>query len=180
MNVYDETFFIPAGDFRRDDETIGFIGPLIAAAPSIFSTVMGLFGNKQTAQFQGLAGIQSGGQQLIQTLNQIKTNLQSGQMAPAQAVSEAQRIASTLQDPTIFYPAKKGNDAAALTQFKAQAAAMVQEIQSLAAAMAQAQQAAGIDPATGRPLSNAGISTNTLLIAALGIGGVLLLTNRGS
>lgn len=178
IQVYDEKFFNPAGDFRRGDETTGFIAPLIIAAPAIFQTVMGLF-NKQTAQFQGLAGIQSGGQQLLQALSQIKSGLQSGQMSPQDAVSEAQRIAGTLSDPKIFYPAKKGKDAAELTQIKAAAAAAVSEIQTLASQIAQAQQAAGIDPRTGRPLpSSGGLSTTTLMLVGGGLLGVYFMTKE--
>jgi len=177
--VYDEKFYNVT-----DDETLGFafIPALIGAAPGIFQTVMGLFGGGQSAQFQGLAGINNGGQQLMQALNQIKSGLASGQINPQQAVSEAQRIAGTLNDPTIFYPAKKGNDAAALQQFKQQAAAAVQEIQAMASQAAAAAAArAGIDPVTGQPTGGlGGISATTLLLVAGGLGAVYMLTNRGA
>lgn len=184
--IYDEKYFDPPGDFRRGDDTMGiapFVIPLVTAMPSMIQSVLGIFGfGKPKAQFQGLAGIQSGGQQLLQALSGIKTALGSGQISPQEAVSEAQRLGATINDTTIFYPAKKGLDAAELTKIKGQVAAAVTAIEQLAAQVTQAMQAAGVDPRTGQPLPSSsplgGLSTTTLLMAAGGLLGVYFLTQN--
>ena len=163
--IYNEDFF--NANFDPQDENLGLapiVAPLIAAAPGIFQSIMGLFGGGRKAQFQGLAEINAAGQQATQAMQQIMAGLQSGQMSPAQAVSEAQKIVAQFNDPSIVYPAQKGDDAAARNQFISQLNAALQQIQAKAASMPAGGGAAG---------SIAGFSTNTLLLVG---GGVLLFT----
>lgn len=165
---------------RSGGQSFGFIPALIGAAPGIFSTVMGLF-NKRKAQYQGLAEINAAGSQAVQAMQQILAGLQSGQMSPQQAVSEAQRIVQQFNDPSVVYPAKKGNDAAARNNFIQQLNQLLQQVQTAAAQVTQASRAAGIDPATGRPIpggSGDGISSTTLLLVGGGLLGVYLLTSQ--
>ena len=164
--IYNEDFF--NANFDPQDENLGlapFVIPLITAAPSMLQSVLGIFGiGQRKAQFQGLAEINAAGQQATQAMQQIMAGLQSGQMSPAQAVSEAQKIVAQFNDPSIVYPAQKGDDAAARNQFISQLNAALQQIQAKAASMPAGGGAAG---------SIAGFSTNTLLLVG---GGVLLFT----
>lgn len=152
-----------------DDQTLGFafLAPLIGAAPGIFQSIVGLFGGGRKAQFQGLAEINTAGQQATAAMDQIKAALASGQMQPAQAVSEAQKIVAQFNDPKIVYPASKGADAAARNQFIAALNQSLTQIQSLAAS-APAAQANGSG-------SIGGISTNTLLLVGGGLLAVFML-----
>ena len=134
--IYNEDFYNASID--PHDENLGLAplaGALIAAAPGIFQSVMGLFGGGRKAQFQGLAEINAAGQQATQAMQQILAGLSSGQMSAAQAVSEAQKIVAQFNDPSIVYPAKKGDDAAARNQFISQLNSMLQQIQAKAATM---------------------------------------------
>jgi hypothetical protein len=155
-----------------DDETMGDFGAsaglaLIGAAPGIFQSIMSLFGGGRKAQFQGLAEINAAGQQATQAMDGIKAALSSGQMAPAQAVAEAQKIVHQFNDPKIVYPAKKGDDAAARNNFIASLNQSLQQIQTLAA---------------NAPANNAnalgGISTNTLLLVGVGLLAVMMLSKN--
>ena len=154
--IYNPDYYNASYDPHDENLGVAFVAPLIAAAPGIFQSIMGLFGGRK-AQFQGLAEINAAGQQATEAMNQIMAGLSSGQMAPSQAVSEAQKIVAQFNDPSIVYPAKKGNDAAARTQFISQLNVLLSQIQAKAAAM----------PSGG---STAGISGSTLLL----IGGGLL------
>ena len=133
--------------FDPHDENLGLAplaGALIGAAPGIFQSIMGLFGGGRKAQFQGLAEINAAGQQATQAMQQILTGLSSGQMAPAQAVSEAQKIVQQFNDPSIVYPAKKGDDAAARTQYISQLNGLLQQIQTKASSMPASSSVGGI------------------------------------
>ncbi|MDI1241215.1 MAG: hypothetical protein PSX80_04765 [bacterium] len=168
--VYRDDYFNTT--LRGDgDDTMGLaplVIPLISAAPQIFQSILGLFGGGRKAQFQGLAEINTAGQQATQAMDQIKAALASGQMSPGQAVSEAQKIVQSFNDPKIVYPASKGQDAAARTQFIAALNSALQQIQALAAAAPT--KASG---AAGDVLG--GISTNTLLVVGGGLLAVLML-----
>ena len=146
------------------DDTMGF-AQLIGMIPSIIS----LFGGGRKAQFQGLAEINTAGSQATQAMQQILTALQSGQMSPAQAVAEAQKINATFNDPAVVYPAQKGNDAAARTQFVAQLGQALQQIQAAAAAKAAS---APNNAATG---GVGGISANTLILIGGGLAALMFL-----
>lgn len=162
--IYNSEYFNGSYDPLGDhDENLGLAplaGALIAAAPGIFQSVMGLFGGGRKAQFQGLAEINAAGQQATQAMQQIMAGLSSGQMSPAQAVSEAQKIVQQFNDPSIVYPAKKGNDAAARNQYISQLNGLLQQIQAKAASMPAGSGAAG---------SIGGISANTLLLVGGGL-----------
>ena len=142
--IYNEDFY--NANFDPRDETMGvaFVAPLIGAAPGIFQSIMGLFGGGRKAQFQGLAEIQNAGNQAVQSMQQILAGLQSGQMAPAQANSEAQKIVAQFNDPSIVYPAKKGKDAEARNQFMSQLNSLLQQIQAKAASMPAAGASGGL------------------------------------
>ncbi len=162
----------PNASVYADDDGLGFpIAAVIGAATGVLPFIKSLFSACTPGQACGLAGITSFGNQVIQTLGQIKQMLENGLLPPQQAVSEAQKVAGALADPNFIYQAKKGKDAAALATFKTQAAAIVQEIIQVAATVNTAQ-VQGIDPATGKPKAAASSVLPTLLIAG---GGLLLL-----
>jgi hypothetical protein len=158
--IYNSKAYDTAFDPRDENLGFAFVAPLIAAAPGIFQSVMSLFGGGRKAQFQGLAEIQQAGNEAVEAMEKIMSGLNSGQMSPAQAVSESQKIIKQFNDPTIVYPAKKGKDAEARTGFISQLNQLGQQIQAKAAAMP-----AGGSLAGG---SLAGISTNTLLMVGVG------------
>lgn len=165
--IYNSEYFNGSYDpFDGNDENLGlapFVIPLITAAPSMLQSVLGIFGvGQRKAQFQGLAEINAAGQQATQAMQQILAGVSSGQMSPSQAVSEAQKIVQQFNDPSIVYPAKKGDDAAARNQYISQLNVALQQIQGKAASMPAGGGAAG---------SIGGISTNTLLL----VGGGLLM-----
>lgn len=165
--VYHSSYF----DGRQSgDDTMGFafLIPLISAAPSIFSSIASLFGGGRKAQCQGLQEINTCGQQAVTSMQQILAGIKSGQVPPNQAVQQAQDIVSKFNDPTIVYPAKKGNDAAARTQFISQLNDLLQQVQAAAASVPAVQ-----TDAAGNPIAPGGISTSTLLIVG---GGILLLS----
>ena len=141
---------------------VAFLAPLIGAAPGIFQSIMGLFGGGRKAQFQGLAEIQQAGQQAVDAMNQILAGLNSGQMSPAQAGSEAQKIVGQFNDPAIVYPAKKGKDAEARNQIISQLNQMLQQVNAKAASMPSGS-------------SIGGISSGTLLLIGGGLFAVMML-----
>lgn len=167
--VYNKNYFSTslAGS---DDDTLGIVGALIGAAPGIFSAVAGLFGGGRKAQCQGSAEIQSCGQQAVAAMNQLLTGLNSGTIDPQQAVSEAARIVGQFNDPSIVYPAKKGNDAAIRQQFIEQLTALQQQIQA-AASNAASQRATAVT--VNSQSSNI---SSTLLLVGGGMLAVMLLT----
>jgi hypothetical protein len=179
----DATGYIP-NPYGGDQ--LGWISAAIMAGTSIFGSLFGgLFAPCGGAQVAcGLQGITSAGNQVIQGLQQINAALASGQVPPQQiqqAVAEAQALASALGDSSKVYQAKNGKDAAALAQFKQQAAQLLQQIQATAqTAMAQAATSAGIDPATGQQIapSIGGISLSTLLLFGGGALGLVLLLRK--
>src|SRR5690606_32689240 len=153
--VYSEAYF------NSSDGNLGWISAAITAGASIFG---GLFGGGGGGQaYRGLAGINQAGQEAIGSLQQILQAVSAGQMPKAQAVSEAQRIASILSDHSVVYQAKKGQDAAALQNFKAQAAQLVQQIQ------------AAPDVSSGGSTTGGGVSSGTLLLVGGGLLAVALL-----
>lgn len=166
--IYNSRWFDTALE-GTDDETFGVVGALISAAPGIFSAIAGLFGGGRKAQCQGSAEIQSCGQQAITAMNQILQGLAAGQMSPDQAVAEASRIVGQFNDPSIVYPAKKGNDAAIRQQFIQQLSALQQQVQQ-AAATAAAQ-----SPQQQNNILSNGISPNTFLLLGGGLAALFLL-----
>ncbi len=165
--ILDDSYF----DVSRD-EGMGWVGSAIGAGTSILGPLIGkLFAPCGGANVAcGLQGITSFGNQAIQTLQQILQMVSSNppMVSPQEAISNAQRIAAALSDGTVVYQAKKGKDAAALTQFKSQAAQLVQQITAAATAkQAQLQQQAA-SPLGG---SGGGITSTAFMIG----GGLMLL-----
>lgn len=188
---FSQTYTSPVHDLRyfdespdANDETLGWIGAAVGAGTSILSGLLGgLFapcGGKNVAC--GLQGITSFGNQAITTLGQIKQLMLSGQVSPAEAVSNAQRIAGALSDGNVVYQAKKGKDAAALAQFKEQANAAVNELIALGPQVQkqQAEQAAAIAESGGPSGGGSGISSTMLLLIGGGLALYLLMQNRGN
>jgi hypothetical protein len=153
-----------------DDDTLGIVGSLIAAAPGIFSSIAGLFGGRK-AQCQGSREIQACGQQAVEAMNQLLSGLASGIISPQQATAEASKIVSQFNDPSIVYPAKKGDDAAIRQQFIQQLANLQQKVQQAAAAGLQTQE----NKFYGQ---TSGINSGALLLVGGGLAAILLLTRR--
>src|SRR5437660_3222795 len=104
--VYNEGFF------NGDDQQLGWIDTAIAAGTQLAT---GLFSRGSSSQqYRGSAGINSAGQQAIQSLGQILAAVSTvpPTMPLDQAVSEAQRIAAALSDSQFVYQAQHGQDAA--------------------------------------------------------------------
>ena len=169
--VGDQEFFNTTLRPAESDDTMG-IAPLalalIGAAPSIFQSVMGIFGGGRKAQYQGLAEINAAGQQATQTMQQILSALNGGQMSPSAAVANASKVVQDFNNPQIVYPASKGQDAAARTQFIAMLNQAMQQVQALAASKAAAQSGS---PAAGGSVG--GISTNTLILVGGGLAALM-------
>ena len=175
--IYDQNFF------NTDGTLSGFWGDVVgqvgAAGVSLLPSLFGGGGGASSGQAKGLQAITAFGQQAIQTLTQIMQGLTSGQLSPADAVSNAQRIVAALSDPQYVYQAQRGKDADALNAFKQQAGQMLSQIQAAASAVR-------VDPKTGSPsLPNAGpavgqsgggIDSGTLLLLGGGLIALLLLT----
>jgi hypothetical protein len=176
--VYNRKYF-ETTRYDEDDDTFGIVGALIAAGPSIFSTVAGLFGGGRKAQCQGLQEIQNCGQQAVQAMNQLLASVTAGAIDPQQAVNEASRIVTQFNDPSIVYPAKKGKDATARQQFIEQLAGLQQQVQQAAAARTAANQQSLQSSSGGGVFGGlGGISGSTLVVVGGGLLAVLLLTRR--
>lgn len=173
--IYEKGFF-DAGTGTLEGFWGDLLGQGVAAGVSLLPKLFG-GGGGANGQAKGLQAITAFGQQAIQTLNQILQGLTSGQLSPADAVSNAQRITSALSDPAYVYQAQRGKDAEALAGFKQQAGQMLTQIQALASS-------ATVDPKTGMPQgsasanANAGVDTSTLLLIGGGLAVLLLLLRR--
>jgi hypothetical protein len=86
--------------------------------------------NVPSSPYRNLSGITSGGNQLISVLNSIFGQLQANNpnLTQAQALQLAQQYAAYLNNPSVFYQARHGDDASALQRFRAQASAIVSAI----------------------------------------------------
>lgn len=161
--------------FENSDDGLGWVGAAIGAGSSLLPMITGLFSGCKPGQACGLAGINGFGQQAISTLDQIAQMLQMRMIAPAQAMSEANRVANSLSDSSLVYQAKKGKDAAALAGFKQQAAAKVQQITALAGQRQQAITSGGsAGPAGGLGVISGG-GSSLLLLGGLGLVALLAL-----
>jgi len=161
----------------RGDDTTGWIPAAIAAGSAALPFITGLFSACKAGQACGLSGINAFGQQVMQTLAQIEQMLTSGLLAPGQAASEAGRVAATLSDSNYVYQAKRGNDAAALQNFKAQAAAKVQQITALASQLQQRAAESASNPLAG---ISGGSGSSLLLLGGLGLVAMLALRKRNA
>lgn len=179
--IFDQRYF----DVRTDDGTLGDIWNAVGAiGASAVNLLPGLLsgGSSSGGPAKGLAAIQAAVNQALSSLNQILQRVTTGQMAPAAAASEAQRIANALGDPQYVYQAQRGNDAAALNAGKSQAAAIVAKIQAAAGALPIVN-TAGTAPTMPMPGQTAtpngndadGIDTTTLLIVAGMLAALLIL-----
>lgn len=181
--IYDQRYF--DGNLGDAWNAVGAIG---ASAVQLLPSLLGPRGGSAGGPARGLAAIQAAVQQALGSLNQILQAVRGGQMSPAQAVSEATRIANALSDPQFVYQAQRGNDANALNQGKQQAASLVQQIQAAAGQTSGPPTPTGPNPAgpnpampspttpAGPPASGGGIDTQTLLLIGGGLVAVILIT----
>ena len=178
-----------------DDDDLGdvwnAVGAVGASAVQLLPQLFGGGSSSAGGPARGLAAIQAAVQQAISSLNQILAGLRNNQMAPAAAISEAQRIVAALSNPAYIYQAQRGNDAEALRDGKSQAAAIFQQIQGIAAANTNAPLAnangvttftaggvpgdAGTSPAGAGSAAIGGIDNSTLLLVGGGLVLLLLL-----
>ena len=170
-----EALVYSEGYFNGDDQQLGWVDAAISAGTAI---VGGMFNRGSSSQqYRGLAGINSAGQQALQSLQQILAAVSTNPptMPLDQAISEAQRIAAALSNSQFVYQAQHGQDAAALQQFRTQAAELVRQIQS------RAQTPSG--PVLGNPPASpgstatggSGLGTGTILIVFGGLAALALL-----
>jgi len=174
MKVYDQRYFDDDGSLTGIWDFLGQVG---AAGVQLLPSLFGSGGGGSGGQAKGLQAITAFGQQAIQTLQQIMQGLQSGQLSPGDAVSNAERISSALSDPQYVYQAQRGKDAEALAGFKQQASQMVEQIKAAASTVATATNpnAAG-NNASPNATNNKGIDTSTMLLLGGGLLALLLLT----
>ena len=171
-----------------DDDGLGDVWNAVGAiGASAVQLIPGLFGGGSSSAggpARGLAAIQAAVDQALSSLNQLLAAVRSGQMAPGQAVSEAQRIAGALSNPQYVYQAQRGNDAAALNAGKQQAAAIVAQIQAFAGNTTASGTTSPVTvPAGGTvanlpasaPTSNSGFAADNSTLLILGGGLALLL-----
>lgn len=176
-----------------DDDDLGdvwnAVGAVGASAVQLLPSLFGGGSSSAGGPARGLAAIQAAVEQALSSLNQLLQSARSGQMSAATAVSEAQRIAGALSNPQYVYQAQRGNDAEALRNGKAQAAAIVAQIQALAgnttasggviSSGSPVTSSAGgsvADPAAFAPASGgSAIDNSTLLLLGGGLALVLLL-----
>lgn len=95
---------------------------------SFTPSLTGSWWNAPSDRYRGLSEIRSGGTSLINSLNNLFSAYRTGGITSAQAVSQANQIASQLGNHSVFYQAQKGKDAALLRDLKAQAGSIVSAI----------------------------------------------------
>jgi hypothetical protein len=78
--------------------------------------------------YRGLGAIQTGGNQLLDALNQIFSNLKAGKTTSQQAIADASQIGGYLSNPSVFYQARHGDDASFLQGLKAQSSNILRSI----------------------------------------------------
>ena len=188
--ITDKRYFDdPSADLSQPDglgsvwQAIGQIG---AAGVSLLPNLLG-GGSSAGGPARGLAAIQAVIEQALSSLRTLLQQAQSGQMPVAQALAEAQRIAGALSNPQYVYQAQRGNDAEALRNGKAQAAAIVAQIQALGSALpvggqtgtqppvASSGGVVGNSPISAPVSAGSGIDNSTLLIVGLGLAAVFVL-----
>lgn len=168
-----------ASDFDTRDTMAGFdwsavAGQAAAAGVSTGLQILAGLGNSGSGlPAKGLAAITSFVNQAIQALQQILAGLAAGQFTGDQAISDARRIAGYLNDPQYVYQAQRGNDAAVLQQGKAQAAALLSQIEQ-AAATAPVPSGGSIATSPAKQ----GESTNLLLIGGLAVAAIIFLQRQ--
>ncbi len=80
--------------------------------------------------YRGLEGIQTGGNVVTSALNSIFGAYQQGSISLQQALLYAQQYSGYLSNPSYFYQAQHGDDAAWLARLKMQAASMINAIRN--------------------------------------------------
>lgn len=182
MRVYDQRYFDPAADFS--DGGLGdwwnAVGQIGAAGVSLLPGLLGGGGSSAGGPARGLAAIQAAVQQALSSLQSLLAQAQQGNAA--NVLAEARRIEAALSNPQYVYQAQRGADAEALRNGKAQAAAIVAQIQSLASSVpASPTQTGGLPPvmssggSVGNPnasapgVSGSAIDNSTLLIVGMGL-----------
>lgn len=182
--------------FRSIGIIAGQAGPQIAqtipglsntaanALGTVAAVATGLFLTPQTGgPFRGLAAIRQGCSQLQAALDNVQQQAANGVIDRATAYAQADQLVALLSDPTAFYQAQRGDDAAELQTCKTLAAQKAAQVKAAADARAgQSTTTPGgtvvTTPGTTQPgtLQIGGLDTNSLiLIAAVGLGAFLLL-----
>ena len=171
--VYSEDYFNNAGTFGDAWNAVGQIG---AALVGMLPALSG--GGPAGGPARGLAAINAVGQQAIQSLQQLLAMVNSGQAPAASALPEAQRIAAALNNPQYVFQAQNGSDAAALNNFKAQAAQIVQQIQArVNAGGSSAAPSSSVPPSSTEATSTPGFTISPVLMLIV-FGGLGLLALR--
>jgi hypothetical protein len=78
--------------------------------------------------YRGLGAFQTGGNQLLDALNQIFSNLKAGKTTSQQAIADASQIGGYLSNPSVFYQARHGDDASFLQGLKTQSSNIIRSI----------------------------------------------------
>lgn len=130
----------------------GLFDTIINAATAVLPFIRGSGGSSTQGQAKGLAAIRAYVQNLLQGLEQIKTqvaalSLTQRQQVAQQIAAQVNEIVSTLTNPQYVYQAKKGDDAKALQDGIRLATLKAQEIGALLT-----NQSVDTTPVTGTPV----------------------------
>jgi hypothetical protein len=169
LQVYiNSTEAIPYGEITPiGDGQLGWVSAAIEAGAAIAPVFLAGSQSGQS-QYKGLQAITSGGNQLISQMQELLALVQSNPSTGQQAVQAAQQLRTSLDTPAVFYQAQHGSDAAALTNFKSQADALLQQIQAAAAASAgtTANGQPVIQTPNGPMVQTTGANGQTVLVPA--------------
>jgi predicted NBD/HSP70 family sugar kinase len=149
--------------YQQNPKLSGLFDSLFQNLPNLINsavTVKSLFnttgGTTSGGQAKGLEAITQTGNQLMQQLQALRAQI--GQQPYQQIVDTANAIVAAFSNPTYFYQAKNGDDAAALQNFKTQSAALARQI------ITEAGQVSGVTAIgnqTSQVISSAGNTTTT-------------------
>ena len=169
------------GDLGSVWDAVGAIG---AAATQVTLPLLLGSGGGSSGPARGSAAVAAYCRQAIDTLNQILTSMQAGQLSRADAVSNATRIVSSLSDSNYVYQAQHGDDANILRTAKSQAGELLRQIQALAGSgqtspagpIPNETSAGNVSTVASAPTPIvAGIDNSTLLLVGGGLALLLLL-----
>lgn len=157
----------------------GILDTVIGGSFNLAPQLINLFGggtSSSSAQAKGLKEITAQSNQVLALLDSI--NAQIGQANFQQLYAQATQLVASLSDPTFFFQAKKGKDAAVLQNAKISAN---QKLQAIAAKAAQinagdaiSNQAGQVTVAGGTFLQNL-LNDKTTIYLIAGIALVVLL-----
>lgn len=155
--------FIETYAANTNNDAAKFGVPFAAFVPLIqqgVGAIMSLFGGGSSipGQAKGLAAITSATQQIISAMQALKNQVGQGNFQ--ELYNQAQQYAAMLSDHNKIYQAKKGNDAAVLSQAKQQANQILQEMAALGQQVNPVQ--TGVNQA-GQVISAGGTFTQRLL-----------------